>query len=101
MSADNKNQAERVLVLVQVIARYPASGATNSELAVAAHSTRPNVTRDMALLIKEGFATKDEETGRFYPSTTYTRLTFEADADFNRVQLQFNDRRRSATGRAV
>ena len=98
MSADNKNQAERVLVLVQVIARYAASGATNSELATTAQSSRPNVTRDMALLIKAGFATKDEETGRFYPSTTFTRLTFAVDADFNRVQTQLADRRRSATG---
>ena len=96
MSADDRNLTLRTLDVLEVLCGYAASGATNSELAQAANTTAPNITKVMAQLIAKGWATKDQDSGRFFPTPAFTRLTFRVDADFERAQSRLADRRRNA-----
>ena len=98
MSADDRNLTLRTLDVLEALCGYAASGASNGELAQAASTSAPNITRAMAQLIAKGWATKDADSGRFFPSAAFTRLTFKVDADFNRAQTRLDDRRRNATG---
>ena len=98
MSADDRNLTLRTLDVLEALCGYAASGASNGELAQAASTSAPNITRAMAQLISKGWATKDADSGRFFPSAAFTRLTFKVDADFNRAQTRLDDRRRNATG---
>ena len=95
---DDRNLTLRTLDLLEVLCGYAATGATNGELAQAANTTPPNVTRGMQQLINKGWARKSEETGRFYPQTAFTRLTFRVLADLDRVQSRLDDQKRSLTG---
>ena len=104
MSQDTRNLTLRTLDVLEALCGYAATGATNGELAKAANTTAPNITRAMALLIAKGWARKSEDTGRFYPTAQFTRLTFRVAADFDRAQAQLEDRRRSmslADGRVL
>ena len=98
MTQDTRNLTLRTLDVLEALAGYAASGATNSELAAAASTSAPNITRAMAQLIEKGWASKDPDSGRFFPTAAFTRLTFKVDADFNRAQTRLDDRRRNATG---
>ena len=98
MSADDRNLTLRTLDVLEALCGYAASGATNSELAKATHTSAPNITRAMAQLIEKGWARKSEETGRFHPTPAFTRLTFRVTADLDRVQTRLDDQRRSFTG---
>ena len=98
MSADDRNLTLRTLDVLEVLCGYAATGATNGELAKAANTSAPNITRAMAQLIEKGWARKSEETGRFHPTPAFTRLTFRVTADLDRVQTRLDDQRRSFTG---
>ncbi|WP_422097015.1 hypothetical protein [Variovorax sp.] len=100
MSTTNVSEAGlRLLALAEILSGYAATGATNGDLAEALKTSRPNVTRDMAVLIARGWARKSEETGRFYPATAFTRMCFRTTDDLNRMQTHVEDLRRSMTGR--
>ena len=99
MSADDRNLTLRTLDVLEALCGYAASGATNSELAKATHTSAPNITRAMALLIAKGWARKSEETGRFYPTASFTRLTFRVLADLDRADGRLHDLRHSLTQR--
>lgn len=88
----------RTLDVLDALCGFAASGAANGELARAARCTPSQVTRCMALLIAKGWARKSEETGRFYPSPAFTRLTFRVTADLERLQTRLDDQRRALTG---
>ena len=64
--SDNRNLTLRTLDVLEVLCGYAATGATNSELAAAAKTTPPNITKVMAQLIAKGWARKSEENGRFF-----------------------------------
>lgn len=98
MSADARNFPLRVLDLLEALCGYAASGASNIELARAVDTSPANVTRGMAQLIEKGWARKGEDTGRFYPTPAFTRLTFRVTADLDRVQTRLDDQRRALTG---
>lgn len=98
MSQDDRNLTLRTLDVLEVLCGYAASGATNSELAKAASTSAPNITKVMAHLIAKGWAVKDADSGRFFPAPAFTRLVFRVDADFERAQGRLADRRRNATG---
>lgn len=91
-------QVMRVLDLLEALAGYAATGGTNKDLAEAARTSAPNVTRAMASLIAKGWARKDENNGRFYPTAQFTRLSYRVDADFDRMQDRLKDRRQAMTG---
>lgn len=98
MSTDTRNLTLRTLDLLEVLCGYAATGATNSELAKAANTTPPDVSKVLKLLIAKGWARKSEETGRFHPAPAFTRLTFRVTADFERLQTRLDDQRRTFTG---
>ena len=98
MSQDTRNLTLRTLDVLEALCGYAASGATNSELAKATHTSAPNITRAMAQLIEKGWARKSEETGRFHPAPAFTRLTFRVTADLERVQTRLDDQKRAFTG---
>lgn len=95
---DPRNLTLRTLDVLEALCGYAVSGARNAELAQAAGTSAANVTRCMAQLIAKGWARKSEDSGRFYPTPAFTRLTFRVTADLNRVQTQLDDQRRALTG---
>ena len=97
MSQDTRNLTLRTLDVLEALCGYAATGATNGELAKAASTTAPNITRAMALLIAKGWARKSEDTGRFYPTPQFTRMCFRVLADFDRLQQRIDDQRHSMT----
>jgi len=88
----------RLLTILEALCGYTASGATNSELAAAAETSAPNITRAMRTLIAKGWARKSEETGRFHPAPQFTRLAFRVMADFDRMETRWRDMKHSYTG---
>lgn len=98
MSADDRNLTLRTLDVLEALCGFAARGASNAELAAAAKTSPPNVTRAMAQLIKKGWARKDDETGRFFPQPDFTRLAFRVMADFDALIRRHEDRRRALTG---
>lgn len=98
MSADDRNGARRTLDVLEALTGYAATGATNGDLAQATRATPTQITRAMADLIDKGWGRKDEDTGRFYPTTSFTRLTFRVLNDFERAETRIADLKRSMTG---
>ncbi|MFV0678981.1 helix-turn-helix domain-containing protein [Ottowia sp.] len=96
--SDDRNLTLRTLDVLEALCGYAARGANNAELARAANTSAPNITRAMAQLIVKGWARKSEETGRFYPTPAFTRLTFRVTADLDRLQTRLDDQRRALTG---
>ena len=96
--SDDRNLTLRTLDVLEALCGYADSGATNGELAKAANTSPANITRAAAQLIAKGWASKDPESGRFFPAAAFTRLTFKVDAAFSRAQTRLDDRRRNATG---
>lgn len=99
MTTNNRNLTQRSLDVLEVLCGYAVSGASNSELARAAQTSAPNVTRAMAQLIEKGWARKGEDNGRFYPTAAFTQLSFRVLADLERTQQWLDDVRRNATGK--
>ncbi len=98
MVVQDRNQVLRTLDVLEALCGFAATGATNSELARAARTSAPNITRDMAQLIAKGWARKSEETGRFYPTAAFARLAFVVTADLDRAQQRLSEQRRTLTG---
>jgi len=98
MSQDARNLTLRTLDVLEALCGFAATGATNGELAAAARTSAPNITRAMAQLVAKGWATKDAYSGRFYPSPNFTRLTYRINEDFRRAQTRLDDRRLNVTG---
>jgi DNA-binding IclR family transcriptional regulator len=98
MSADDRNLTLRTLDVLEALCGYAATGASNGELAKAANTSAPNITRAVAQLIEKGWARKDEDSGRFFPQPAFTRLTFRVLADLDRAQQRLTDRHRALTG---
>lgn len=96
--SDDRNGARRTLDVLEALAGYAATGATNGDLAQATRATPTQITRAMADLIDKGWARKSEDTGRFYPTSAFTRLTFRVLSDFERLETRTADLKRSMTG---
>jgi len=88
----------RLLTVLEALCGYAAGGAANSELAQAAQTSAPNISRAMRTLTAKGWARKGED-GRFFPTPQFTRLTFAVLDDFARAEQQLHDLKRSMTGR--
>lgn len=98
MSADTRNLTLRTLDVLEALSGFAATGASNSELAAAAHTSASNITRAIDQLKAKGWARKSDENGRFFPTPAFTRLTFRVLADLDRMQTRLNDQRSSLTG---
>ena len=89
---------EPVLDVMEALAGYAATGATNKDLAEACKTTAVVISRATATLIAYGWCRKSEETGRFYPTPRFSRLTFRVMDDFQRAEQRLKDQRQSLTG---
>ncbi|MCD2164676.1 IclR family transcriptional regulator [Comamonas koreensis] len=90
--------AEPVLQVLDALAHFAATGATNKDLAEACKTTAVVVSRATATLISYGWCRKSEESGRFYPTPKFMRLTFACMDDFQRAEKRLQDQRLSMTG---
>lgn len=87
-----------VLNVLEALAGYAATGARNTDLAGAVQTNAPNITRVLGILIAKGWARKNVENGRFYPTPAFTRLAFAVLSDFDRLQTRLDDSKRAMTG---
>lgn len=94
---DDRKGALLVLNVLEALTGYAASGAKNIELAAVLKTSAPNITRTLGILIVKGWARKDDN-GRFYPTTTFTRLAFRVLGDFERLETRLSDAKRAMTG---
>lgn len=92
-----RNLPLRTLDVLEILCGYAATGATNADLAHAVQTTPADISRITKLLISKGWARKSDMNQRFYPTTHITRLCFRVLADFDRMQQQIDDQRRSMT----
>lgn len=99
MADDEKNShlVLRVLNVLEVLTGFAATGASNKDLADVLQTSPSHITRAVQCLIAKGWVRKSEENGRFYPTATFTRLSFRVQADFDRAQDRLADTRRSMT----
>lgn len=86
-----------VLDVLEALCGFAATGATNTDLAQAVKTSAPQITRAMAKLIEKGWARKNAENGRFYPTPDFSRLSFAVLADFDRAQQRLADRKQAMT----
>ena len=93
---DNKG-AMLVLNVLEALAGFAANGARNTDLVELVHTSAPNITRVLAVLIAKGWARKSDNA-RFYPTPAFTRLSFRVLADFERLETHVADTKRSMTG---
>ena len=87
-----------VLDVLEALAGFAATGAKNGELADAVKTSAPNITRVLGYLIAKGWARK-AESGLFYPTPAFTRLSFAVLSDFDRVAKRDADSKLAMTGR--
>ena len=96
MSA-TRNLTLRTLDVLEALTGYAANGASNADLANAAHTSPADISRITRLLITKGWVRKSDDNGRFYPTAQFTRLSFRVLADFERLENRIADQRRSMT----
>lgn len=97
MSAPTKSAAP-VLAVLEALCGFAANGATNKDLAAACRTTPVAITRATQTLVDYGWCRKAEDTGRFYPTTQFTRLVFRVHDDFDRAIERMQEQRRAMTG---
>ena len=88
---------EPVLRVLEALCDFAEQGATNKDLAELCQSTPTVVTRATQTLMAYGWCRKSEETGRFYPTAQFSRLSFKVSDSFDRGQRRMDDRRHSMT----
>jgi len=95
---DRTTQPRRVLDVLEALSGYAVTGAANSDIGQAVGISPSNTTRALAVLVAKGWARKCDETGRYYPTAAFTRLSFRVLADFQRAETKLQDQRRNMTG---
>lgn len=95
-TTDSKG-AGLVLDVLEALCGFSATGATNTDLAQAVKTSPPQITRAIAKLVDKGWARKNPENGRFYPTPNFSRLAFAVLADFDRAQQRLADRKQAMT----
>lgn len=86
----------RALHMMEALAGYAATGATNKDLSEHLQCPPSYVTRTVNVLIIAGWVRRSE-SGRFYPTAHFTRMTFRVLADFERLESRVQDMKRSMT----
>lgn len=84
--------------ILEALCGAPVDGMANKDLAAAARCSPSQVSRLCPALQAVGWVRKGEDTGRFYITPAFTRLTFRVLADLNAAQQQLDDQRRNLTG---
>lgn len=79
------NQTLRVLNLAGVLCGFVVLGISNKSLAALTQTTPVQVTKDVGLLIRKGWARKDEKTGHFHPTPEMAHVFGRVAADLARA----------------
>ena len=82
----------RCLTVLEALASSAQRGASNAELAAACGLSAVNVSRACDELAACGWARKNQETGRYYPTPAFGRLAYQIDRDFGRARQELDDR---------
>jgi len=90
-------QVRRALRMVLCLSAEPLRGLTNKDLAAALCCPPSYVTRTAESLIEEGWAVKDEATGRFRITRTAARVGIATMSAFDQAQKQLDETRRNFT----
>ena len=85
------NQTMRVLNLAEVLCGFVVLGISNKALAALTQTTPVQVSKDVALLIKKGWACKDDKTGHFHPTPEMTRVFQRVAIDLEQAQKEVTD----------
>ncbi|MHB8949321.1 MAG: hypothetical protein ACYC4S_09675 [Rhodoferax sp.] len=83
--------------ILEALMGFAACGAKNIELARATNTSASTITRVMKVIIKKGWARKDEN-GRFYPAPGFSMLSFRALDDFQRLEKRTTENKVALTG---
>ena len=97
MSAGVTKSAAPVLQVLEALCGFAQQGASNKDLAAVCKLSAVTVTRATQTLIAYGWCRKSDETGRFYPTAAFTRLTFKVLDSFDKAQRRLEDQRHSMT----
>lgn len=96
-ATNTTKSAQPVLAVLEALCGFAEQGASNKDLADACKTTAVAITRATQTLIAFGWCRKSEETGRFYPTAQFTRLTFRVADSFERAQRRLEERRHAMT----
>lgn len=99
MSTGVTKSAAPVLQVLEALCGYAEQGATNKDLADLCKTSPVAITRATSTLMAHGWCRKSDETGRFYPTPAFTRLTFRVLNSFDQAQQRLEDQRHSMTSR--
>lgn len=99
MHSNKPNATTRTLAVLEALAGYAAQGARNKELAAACGLSEVDTTRSLAVLLAYGWASKSEETARYYPTDRFARLIVRVVDDFEAAEQRLKDMRRNFVGR--
>ena len=100
MSADDSKasaQVLRALEMLEALSGELPRGLSNKDLAAALRCPPSYITRTGDTLIQKGWIEKDEATGRFRITSTFSRLTFRVLAGFERSERALADIKRNYT----
>lgn len=79
------NQTLRVLNLAEVLCGFVVLGISNKSLASLTQTTPVQVSKDVAFLVKKGWARKDDTTGHFHPTPEMAQVFGRVAADLARA----------------
>jgi len=85
------NQTLRVLNLAEVLCGFVVLGISNKSLAALTQTTPVQVSKDMAILVKKGWARKDDKTGHFHPTPEMTQVFRRVAIDLARAEKEIAD----------
>ena len=88
----------RCLAVLEALASSAQRGASNAELTSTCGLSAVQTTRACADLLACGWARKNEENGRYYPTPAFARLAYQIDRDFGRARQELDDRYNALRG---
>ena len=94
MSAED---TKRALEMLEALCGELPRGLSNKDLAAALRCAPSYITRASKPLLQSGWIEKDEATGRFRITSTFSRLTFRVLAAFERSERALADSKRNYT----
>lgn len=90
MNNDQFASARRALRMLKALGGAAFTGVSNSDLATALGDTRSNVSRMLAVLVDEGFATR-LDSGRYAPSVALLQLAHRHAEHTAALQARINE----------
>ena len=97
MSDDAKRGSMVVLNILELLTQHPITGLRNVDIAKALDVGAVSVVRAVNVLLQKGWARKSEDE-RIYPTSHFTRLTFNVLREFDNAERKLKDQLHNMTG---